>query len=386
MLRIFPLALCLIVQSLNAQPLEDINYQYLYNSTFPFAFKFVVINGSPDRVIYSFTTDTVSKFTDYSISWETRSDLRQKTGQPLSVSPTSSQRGNESLGSFTFTPGDQQDFLVAKVMNLSNHRVTLFFEAIDQKYATAGYITDRQGRPTVQSYLSPDSVYYFAGFTGAQSLYVTVYNQDFPVAPPPFSALLKPVSAAMKPDSVYQVDVEKPISFHKPGLYLVQSDTTRFSGLSFRVESDYPRYSYLENLPGPLTYLCSDQEHKKLEKGKANKKVFDRAILEIVGDADRGRQLLRNYFRRVETANQLFTSYKEGWKTDRGMIYIVMGTPDAVFRFEDREIWRYQQTNLECTFLHAPTLFDPNNYVLLRGQKLSKAWMDNVDLWRNARK
>lgn len=383
----FPLALCLLVQSLTAQPLEDINYQYLYNSGLPFTFNFAIIKGSPDRVIYSLAADTSNKFTNYSISWETRSDLRQATGQPLPVSPEFSHRGNEDLGTFTFIPGDQQNFLVARVTHLDTHRVMLFFEALDQEFASSGYITDREGRPIVQPYLLSDVTYHFAGFTDARSLYIARYDQDFPVAAPPFSKLLKPVSATMKPDSVYMVDREKPISFQRPGLYLVQSDTTQPSGLSFRVESDYPRYSYLENLPGPLTYLCSDQEHKRLEKGRTSKKIFDRTILQIVGDADRAKQLIRNYFRRVEAANKLFTSYKEGWKTDRGMMYIIMGTPDEVFRFEDREIWKYHRpTNLDCTFLHAPSLFDPNNYVLLRSQKFSKAWMDTVNLWRNARK
>ncbi len=50
----------------------------------------------------------------------------------------------------------------------------------------------------------------------------------------------------------------------------------------------------------------------------------------------------------------LFTSYKEGWKTDKGMIFIVLGPPDKVQRSKDREVWTYDQRgnaqNVNFTF------------------------------------
>jgi hypothetical protein len=96
---------------------------------------------------------------------------------------------------------------------------------------------------------------------------------------------------------------------------------------------------------------------------------------------------MRNYFKRVEIANQYFTSYKEGWKTDRGMIFVVFGLPDAVYRTSASEIWEYavQGDKVSFTFVRSATLFDPDNYVLIRKKKVEDIWLQAVDLNRNAR-
>ena len=37
------------------------------------------------------------------------------------------------------------------------------------------------------------------------------------------------------------------------------------------------------------------------------------------------------------SVTSLFTSYKQGWKTDKGMIYIIFGAPDEVLKDGERE-------------------------------------------------
>src|SRR5690606_31293258 len=125
----------------------------------------------------------------------------------------------------------------------------------------------------------------------------------------------------------------------------------------------------------------------KLLAARDNKKAFDRTILGIAIDTERARTLMRNYFRRVELANRYFTSYKEGWKTDRGMVYTIFGIPDEVFKFESREVWTYKTGRVDATFVftRSSSLFDPDNYILIREKKYEKTWYDVVDLWRNAR-
>src|SRR5690606_16033435 len=109
-------------------------------------------------------------------------------------------------------------------------------------------------------------------------------------------------------------------TLEQPGLYLLQTDTTVAEGLAFRVDGDYPRYRRVENLADPLIYICTKQEFSRIKQARGDKRAFDRVILSITKDAERAKTLMRNYFRRVEQANTYFSSYKEGWKTDRGMI------------------------------------------------------------------
>jgi hypothetical protein len=96
---------------------------------------------------------------------------------------------------------------------------------------------------------------------------------------------------------------------------------------------------------------------------------------------------MRNYFRQVELANRYFTSYKEGWKTDRGMVYIVFGLPTEVAKIEDREVWTYRRDDLRTTFtfMKSSSVFDPDNYVLIRDKKYQQMWYETIDKWRNAR-
>jgi len=68
-------------------------------------------------------------------------------------------------------------------------------------------------------------------------------------------------------------------------------------------------------------------------------------------------EVLREYFRRISYANKNFKHYFDGWKTDMGMIYIVLGPPDNVdrhpFEFDSKpyEIWYYYNINQEFVFI-----------------------------------
>ncbi len=68
-------------------------------------------------------------------------------------------------------------------------------------------------------------------------------------------------------------------------------------------------------------------------------------------------ELMEEYFWRVEYANRNFSHYMEGWRTDRGMVYIRFGAPDNVERhpFETGtrpyEVWRYYNLNYEFVFV-----------------------------------
>jgi GWxTD domain-containing protein len=73
--------------------------------------------------------------------------------------------------------------------------------------------------------------------------------------------------------------------------------------------------------------------------------------------SSRGNTIMDEYFNRVAYANEHFTRYFKGWKTDMGMIYILFGPPNAVDRhpFEvdskPYEVWDYYQRNHQFVFV-----------------------------------
>lgn len=70
------------------------------------------------------------------------------------------------------------------------------------------------------------------------------------------------------------------------------------------------------------------------------------------------------YYARIQYANERFDAFMEGWRTDRGMIFVIYGPPDSVDRtanFNDQrqiEIWRYNIENLEFVFIDTSGLGD----------------------------
>jgi hypothetical protein len=104
------------------------------------------------------------------------------------------------------------------------------------------------------------------------------------------------------------------------------------------------------------------------------------------GRPDIATEHIRKYYSRVETANRLFTSFTEGWKTDRGMLYIVIGKPSFVYRSFDQEVWIYgdyeDSRALRFYFNKAKNPFTDNDYVLERNEYYKSAWYQSVQLWR----
>lgn len=370
-----------------SQPLRDINYEYLYNPDAT-----VLLHLKPVRTADSFTIlyhlqvrDTVGLMDNWSVVWETRNMLGDKEGASITLNNEMSSRTFNGLhGRGTIPLAGAPKFLVGKVLNNTVRRAWLFYTTLETNYPVNNFL--EQNRIAITQPFVKVGEQAGLGLPSVGSI-VSYYDHNFPAAAPAFSEAQARVSAVMEVDSVFRVSSGEPINFRMEGLYLIQQDTSALEGLAFRAQDDYPQYSKLSSLPDPLIYITTRQEYERLQATNGNKKAFDRIILNIAADTDRARILMRSYFRRVELANRYFTSYKEGWKTDRGMIYIIFGVPDEVFRFEDREVWNYdnERFKIRFNFSKASSLFDPDNYVLIRDKKYEGTWYEVIDLWRNAR-
>jgi len=63
------------------------------------------------------------------------------------------------------------------------------------------------------------------------------------------------------------------------------------------------------------------------------------------------------YYRRVVFANENFSHYIEGWRTDRGMVFIILSAPNNIdrhpFEYDSKpyEVWEYYELNKSFVFL-----------------------------------
>jgi GWxTD domain-containing protein len=68
-------------------------------------------------------------------------------------------------------------------------------------------------------------------------------------------------------------------------------------------------------------------------------------------------ELFNEYYRRISYANENFSHYIEGWRSDRGMVFIILGSPNNVdrhpFDLESKpyEVWQYYELNRSFVFV-----------------------------------
>jgi len=220
-------------------------------------------------------------------------------------------------------------------------------------------------------------------------LKVLYYRHGFDAAASPMNTVPRTVSKSLNVDSTFTIQSNQSVTFTQEGLYYMQSDTTQTEGLGVLVTNDrYPKMTRPEQLKEPLLYMSTNQEITEMQNARDSKKALDKYWLSLMGgNPELARQVIRNYYNRVEEANRLFTSYKEGWKTDKGMIFIILGPPDKVQRSKDKEVWVYDQkanaTNVNFTFNKRSNQFVDDHYELVRYVEYQPIWYPVVEAWRN---
>ena len=122
-----------------------------------------------------------------------------------------------------------------------------------------------------------------------------------------------------------------------------------------------PTYaSDIETAIEQLKYISSSKELKRIKQARdENKAEQFRAFWEAKDPtpATEKNELMEEYYRRVDYANATFSTFMPGWKTDRGMVYIILGAPSDVdrhpFEIDSKpyEIWSYYTLNRQFVFL-----------------------------------
>jgi GWxTD domain-containing protein len=116
-----------------------------------------------------------------------------------------------------------------------------------------------------------------------------------------------------------------------------------------------------------LRYVAKSGDIKKMKKLQGEQKMT--AFRDFWSRMDPTpeteiNELMEEYYRRVDFANQNYSGFQEGWKSDRGMVYILLGAPSEVerhpFESDSRpyEIWTYESINRYFVFVDRTGLGD----------------------------
>ena len=266
--------------------------------------------------------------------------------------------------------------------------------------------TSRQGRQNYLMMDADDSSEVFGYFTGTskklvikyndkmvKQLTIKIYKREFELSPPPF-ANHNPKRFDFTPDSTYYVNLDVNNSFlleiTDPALYHIQVDTTSKEGLTYiRFENHFPDIISATQMLQPLRFITTNKEFDRLLEEPIAKDAVDEYWISVSASADRARELIRNYYHRVEEANYYFRTHMEGWKTDRGLIFIVFGQPDVIYKDTGGESWIYgngkDEPTLTFNYTRTYNPFSNNDYRLIRSPEYKNYWYKSVDTWRQGR-
>ncbi len=245
-------------------------------------------------------------------------------------------------------------------------------------------------KPSFESFIRVGQKTVFKSMDGfSHNLVIKRYSSTSPAA-------LSPMSTSKRNELVNYVEQEtiaiksgQELIFDKEGSYILfDNENNLENGYGFLVVNEhYPRLTKAEDLTQPLVYMSTNDEINKLQETKDFKKALDLYFLTMTsGNQAVAKRIIKTYFRRVEKSNELFTTYKEGWKTDKGMIYLVLGPPSRIQRNGLREVWLYSQSanfsEIIFTFYRKPNQFSEDHYELVRYPEYGAYWYPFVEAWR----
>jgi GWxTD domain-containing protein len=241
-------------------------------------------------------------------------------------------------------------------------------------------------RPIIRNYITTSEKLKLKSAANSTTLTVPYIDVEFMPALPPMSTRQVQQPRTLPIADTLSLSSADTIQFENAGLYLLWINQPYAQSLLVQPWS-YPKVTMARELVEPLIYVTTSQEREQLKKASDPKKAIDSFWLQIArGNVEVARSLIREFYKRVETANKLFSSHEAGWASDRGMIHILFGIPNEITRAGQNETWIYNQTKtrpyIKFVFTKKQNTFTENHYELVRLRDYQDVWYSTVAKWR----
>lgn len=216
-------------------------------------------------------------------------------------------------------------------------------------------------------------------------------NKVFNMTPPPFA---RPMDHELRvvADDRYSFSFindffqqENPAPYNR---FFSTIDSVLYNHI-FYFGTQFPKLNQITEFIDPIRYISTSTEYKNLKAAVNPKKGLDAFWLKLGKNEANSKELLKEYYHRIEIANKFFTSYKEGWKTDRGIIYIIYGIPNSIRKNAGNEVWLYGEENnvlsVQFRFYQTERSNISNHYEMVRNSDYKNNWYRQVDFWRQGK-
>lgn len=372
----------------------------IYHSSDDKSTVYVAINLND--LIYSSGTQTETKTAWFKIFYELFDNYESKapldTASYVYSDDQHDSEGGEMTVDFDIPARYPDDYLLKiTLIDLNRQKdndVFRFYDVIKSNKNTAQnfLVTDNDYYPVFEKHINTGEYFKIQSAQMDTGLiYIRYYDRELPVARTPFSTD-KNITFRFDPDSIYSVTVANgttellELPFH--GIYHFQTDISQTEGLTlFSFDNGFPDIETPLQAILPLRYLTTQKEYDALLASEDYKAAVDNFWLErATYQPERAKNMIARYYQRVWDANMLFTSYQEGWKTDRGIIYIIYGPPSEVYRKTGEEEWifgeRGNPLSIKFFFYKVENPFTQNDYSLQRSPTYKTSWYIAIENWR----
>lgn len=153
----------------------------------------------------------------------------------------------------------------------------------------------------------------------------------------------------------------------------------------YRFYDGFPEIGSVDKMRESIRYISTENELIELSQ-MTSKAAVDKFWVGLTGNSERALSQIKRYYSRVEDANEFFSNTTEGWKSDRGMIYIVFGPPAVVYRNSAVEEWTYGEPgnpmSVKFYFQLNKNAIGVSDYSLIRTSEYRRPWFLAVSNWR----
>lgn len=222
-----------------------------------------------------------------------------------------------------------------------------------------------------------------------QEVYVEYYDfGEYTIIPPYYLTNLEP--DMFQADSTFIYRLGDSILFPKEGFYKIKASSADLVGLCLLCSTDmYPDVGTVTDMLEPLKIITGNKQYKKLTEAENLKISIDEFWLERSNNKRFAKEQIRVFYNRVRLANMFFSDYREGWKSDRGILYVLLGPPSIVNMSSKGEEWFYgENPDLAGVYFIFDKVKSPySDYVfeLRRDAAYQTVWSQAVSTWRDGR-
>ncbi len=281
----------------------------------------------------------------------------------------------------------------ASLINLKNQKLyknRYVVEADDpNKYYLLKNINNDE--PIFQTYVHPkDEISIEYKGEDLTNFSLTSYAENSSLPLPPYSEQeIKPLNKQQL--TSYQESMS--FQLRESGPYLISFPNTKDTLALSCMNEKFPKLANVSDLVQCLRYLTKKEEYQAMLNSNNLEASIDSFWLDKAGSAERAKVLIREFYGRVQRANQFFSTDKIGWKTDRGLIYIIYGQAEIVYNRSDEEIWKYvlpatagsSNGYVVFHFQKEKNIYGQLNYHLFRDRDYEDSWHYVINEWRNGR-